>query len=51
MTHAFVAEFGSEKDRNYYVHEDPAHVAFKTSLKDLIAGAQVIDYTPGVFTI
>ncbi|KAG8626966.1 hypothetical protein KVT40_005911 [Elsinoe batatas] len=47
-THGFVFEFDSEEDRNYYVKEDPAHLEFVASIKDLVSGARVVDFTPGV---
>lgn len=42
-------EFASEEDRKYYVEEDPAHFAFKKSLKELVQKVGVVDYTPGVY--
>ena len=42
-------EFESEKDRDYYTHEDPAHLAFKKSLAGLIEKPVVVDFEPGVF--
>ncbi|KAJ5122555.1 stress responsive A/B barrel domain protein [Penicillium atrosanguineum] len=49
ITHAFVVEFASAGDRDYYTHKDPAHLAFIQSLGGVIEKAQVIDYTPGVY--
>lgn len=49
ITHAFVAEFASAEDRDYYTHKDPAHLAFVQSLSGVIEKVQVIDYTPGVY--
>ena len=49
MTHAFVVEFDSAADRDYYVQEDPAHQAFVRSLDGVIEKAQAIDFTNGVF--
>ncbi|KAJ6006034.1 Dimeric alpha-beta barrel [Penicillium sp. IBT 35674x] len=49
ITHGFVVEFKSAADRDYYVHSDPAHLAFVESLEGILEIAQVIDYTPGVF--
>ncbi|KAK1144827.1 hypothetical protein N8T08_004840 [Aspergillus melleus] len=49
ITHAFVAEFASVEDRDYYVHEDPAHLAFVKSVGEVLERAQVIDFAPGVF--
>ena len=49
ITHAFVVEFESEEDREYYVKKDPAHSAFVKSLGSVIEKAQVIDFSAGVF--
>ncbi|KAL5362636.1 hypothetical protein BJX96DRAFT_154282 [Aspergillus floccosus] len=49
ITHAFVVEFASAADRDYYVKEDPTHQEFVRSLGGVIEKAQVIDFTPGVF--
>ncbi|KAL8792129.1 MAG: hypothetical protein Q9195_005304 [Heterodermia aff. obscurata] len=49
FTHAFVMEFENEEDRNFYVKQDEAHQAVLAGLKDVIDGAQVLDYTPGKF--
>jgi hypothetical protein len=49
FTHAFVAEFNSEEDRNYYVLQDPAHLAFVGSIGAVVDMAQVVDFEPGVF--
>ncbi|CEJ58754.1 Putative Stress responsive A/B barrel domain protein [Penicillium brasilianum] len=49
ITHAFVVEFASAADRDYYVKEDPTHKAFVQSLNGVIEKAQVIDFTDGVF--
>ncbi|KAJ5121670.1 uncharacterized protein N7515_009631 [Penicillium bovifimosum] len=48
ITHAFVVEFASAADRDYYVESDPAHQAFVKSLDGLIEKAQAIDFTNGV---
>ena len=48
-THAFVIEFASEEDRDYYTAEDPAHLEFKKSLRPLVEKVGVVDYTPGVY--
>ncbi|KAJ5677722.1 uncharacterized protein N7477_003355 [Penicillium maclennaniae] len=47
MTHAFVVEFASAEDRDYYIQKDPAHLAFVQSLGGVVEKAQVVDYTPG----
>lgn len=49
ITHAFVVEFESDEDRDYYVNKDPAHAAFVKSLGGIIEKAQVIDFSAGVF--
>ncbi|KAH8422600.1 Dabb family protein [Aspergillus melleus] len=49
ITHAFVIEFATAEDRDYYVAKDPAHQEFIRSLDGLIEKAQVIDFTNGVF--
>ncbi|KJK67721.1 Stress responsive A/B Barrel Domain [Aspergillus parasiticus SU-1] len=49
ITHAFVVEFASAADRDYYVKEDPIHQEFVKSLGGVIEKVQAIDFTPGVF--
>jgi hypothetical protein len=49
MTHAFVVEFASEADRDYYTLKDPAHMAFKQSAVELFEKGLVVDFTNGVF--
>ncbi|KAF4861783.1 hypothetical protein CGCSCA1_v014844 [Colletotrichum siamense] len=49
ITHAFVVEFASVEDRDYYVKTDATHQRFVASLAGLVAKSQVIDYTPNVF--
>lgn len=49
FTHAFVVEFESEEDRNYYVKSDEAHRAFVGSIGDSVDRVQVIDFTPGKY--
>ncbi|KAL9068700.1 MAG: hypothetical protein Q9161_006014 [Pseudevernia consocians] len=48
-SHAFVVEFASEEDRDYYAGEDLAHLEFKKSLKGVVERVGVVDYTPGVY--
>lgn len=48
ITHAFVVEFASAADRDYYVQSDPSHLAFVKTLDGLIEKAQVIDFTDRV---
>ncbi|KAF2790057.1 dabb-domain-containing protein [Melanomma pulvis-pyrius CBS 109.77] len=49
ITHAFVVEFESAEDRDYYVNDDPAHEEFKKLVGPFIEKAQVVDFTNGVF--
>jgi hypothetical protein len=49
ITHAFVVEFASAQDRDYYVEKDPAHRKFVRSLDGLLEKSQVIDYSNGSF--
>lgn len=42
-------EFENEEDRNFYVKQDEAHLAFVASLEGLVDGAQVLDYTAGKY--
>lgn len=49
FTHGFVCSFENKKDRDYYLHEDPAHLAFVKSLDGLVADVRVVDFEPGVY--
>ena len=49
MTHAFVVEFDSTEDRDYYVNNDPTHDEFKKVAGEVLEKAQVVDFTDGVF--
>ncbi|KXJ89321.1 stress responsive A/B barrel domain-containing protein [Microdochium bolleyi] len=49
MTHPFVFEFANEADRDYYLDTDPAHVAFKEGLAELVDKVHVYDFTAGKF--
>ncbi|KAL8642302.1 MAG: hypothetical protein Q9226_008524, partial [Calogaya cf. arnoldii] len=49
FTHAFVFEFNNEEDRNFYLKQDEAHLAFVATLEGLVDRAQVLDYTPGKY--
>lgn len=44
-------EFENEKDRKYYLEEDPAHLGFVKSLGGggLVTKVRVVDFTAGVF--
>ncbi|KAJ2985255.1 hypothetical protein NUW58_g5634 [Xylaria curta] len=45
IQYAFVVEFESEADRDYYVTNDAAHKAFVGSVIGIIEKAIVVDYT------
>lgn len=53
ITHAFIIEFESEEDRDYYVKEDSQHAAVRdrliASVGVDIATAQVVDFSPDAF--
>ncbi|GAO15633.1 uncharacterized protein UV8b_04814 [Ustilaginoidea virens] len=53
FTHAFVVEFASAADRDFYVNEDKAHHAFVDrwikSADGIAAKAMVVDFAPGSF--
>jgi hypothetical protein len=49
LTHAFIVEFDSEDDRNYYIANDPSHQAFKESIGSVVENATVLDFTDGLF--
>ena len=50
MTHAFVAEFGSLEDRDYYVSKDPVHLDLNKSIKHLVENFQAMDFVDHVYT-
>lgn len=41
--------FDNVADRDYYAHEDPAHLEFVTAAKSIVIKAVVVDFTPGRF--
>lgn len=47
MTHAFVAEFESAADRDYYVASDPAHLALQKGLQVVVEKVLVLDFSDG----
>ena len=47
FTHGFVSEFASEEDRRYYLEEDPVHLEFVASLKEVMQNVRVLDFEPG----
>ncbi|OKL57465.1 hypothetical protein UA08_06931 [Talaromyces atroroseus] len=49
ITHAFVVEFASKEDRDFYVQSDLVHQGFIRSLDGIIEKAQVIDFADRVF--
>ncbi|KAF9738768.1 hypothetical protein PMIN06_010498 [Paraphaeosphaeria minitans] len=49
LSHAFVVQFASNEDRDYYVNQDPAHDAFKKAAGPFIEKAVVVDFENGVF--
>ncbi|KAL9113288.1 MAG: hypothetical protein Q9227_002623 [Pyrenula ochraceoflavens] len=50
LTHGYVVEFASKEDRDYYIKDDPAHLAFVKKLQDggLVDEIRAIDYEPGI---
>ncbi|KAF2114663.1 hypothetical protein BDV96DRAFT_494718 [Lophiotrema nucula] len=48
-THGFVVEFESDKDRDYYLNKDPAHLAFVESILPILQNNKVLDFVPEVF--
>ena len=50
ISHAFVLQFHSIEDRDYYVNDDPVHKTFKEAAASALEKAIVIDYQNGVFT-
>ena len=48
-THGFVMWFDSEKDRDYYIEEDPVHQAFVKSITPILQAVRVVDFETGVF--
>ncbi|KAH6695109.1 stress responsive A/B barrel domain-containing protein [Plectosphaerella plurivora] len=49
ITHAFVVEFASEEDRDFYVKEDLVHRTFAQGLGSVLAKIIVTDFVAGVF--
>ncbi|EHA58077.1 stress responsive A/B barrel domain-containing protein [Pyricularia oryzae 70-15] len=49
LTHAFVVEFASAEDRDYYTHKDPAHQDLIRAMDPLIERAVAVDFLDGVF--
>ncbi|KAI2470988.1 stress responsive A/B barrel domain protein [Annulohypoxylon bovei var. microspora] len=49
ITHAFVVEFESLQDRDYYVNTDPFHQKFKSFVGPFVEKVIVVDYSEGEF--
>lgn len=49
LTHGFVVEFASKKDRDYYVSKDPSHMAFVKKNSPRFDDVRVVDYDKGVY--
>ncbi|KEZ45957.1 hypothetical protein SAPIO_CDS1346 [Scedosporium apiospermum] len=47
ITHAFVVEFASVWDRDYYIRDDPAHKAFVEWVGSAVENAIVVDFSLG----
>ncbi|KAF4339354.1 stress responsive A B barrel domain protein [Fusarium beomiforme] len=43
ITHAFVIQFDSPEDRDYYALKDPVHLAVVAELGPLVEKVQIID--------
>lgn len=50
MSHAFILQFSSNEDRDYYVNQDPVHQAFKDAAAAAVEKTLVVDFQDGVFT-
>ncbi|TLD24087.1 hypothetical protein PspLS_06975 [Pyricularia sp. CBS 133598] len=48
IKYAFVSEFESIEDRDYFNQKDPVHIELVGRL-GVLSKVQVIDFTPGVF--
>ncbi|KAL4789288.1 hypothetical protein BDV19DRAFT_383238 [Aspergillus venezuelensis] len=46
-THAFIAEFETPEDRDYYVSQDPAHMQVNSETSWMVEDFVVIDFTAG----
>ncbi|KAK3332939.1 stress responsive A/B barrel domain-containing protein [Cercophora scortea] len=49
ITHAFISQFPTIADRDYYLHSDPVHLAFEASLVGIVSRAFALDFLPFVF--
>jgi hypothetical protein len=50
ISHAFILQFYSNEDRDYYVNDDPVHQAFKEAAGAVVERTVVVDFQDGVFT-
>jgi hypothetical protein len=50
ISHAFILQFYSNEHRDYYVHDDPVHQAFKEAASAVVEKTLVVDFQDGVFT-
>jgi hypothetical protein len=48
MTHGFVLEFASQADLDYYLLEDPVHLAFSKAAAPLVEDSVVLDIRDGM---
>ncbi|KAF2444509.1 stress responsive A/B barrel domain protein, partial [Karstenula rhodostoma CBS 690.94] len=48
MSHAFVLEFASQEDLDYYLTAEPVHLQFSKDAKPLIEDSLVVDIKDGV---
>ncbi|KAK3505472.1 stress responsive A/B barrel domain-containing protein [Neurospora crassa] len=49
LTHAFVVEFESAAERDYYVNLDPVHQSFKKDIEPFVEKVTVVDFTNRAF--
>jgi len=49
LTHGFIVEFASTTDRDYYVSEDPSHMAFIKKNSPRFDDVRVVDFEKGIY--
>ncbi|KAK0721559.1 hypothetical protein B0T21DRAFT_295012 [Apiosordaria backusii] len=49
VTHAFVSEFDSDEDREYYLNTDPVYAAFWDGAKGIVEKTHAVGFWPGKF--
>lgn len=49
MQYAFIIEFESLADRDYFVNDDPTHKAFNETIGPIIEKEIVFDFTEGIY--